>query len=146
MFVNSFARSATLCASIALLCISPNLSAADEVKVVYHMVEGLAQAQRAIANIRNHLDADPSAKIVVVGNGEGVMFMIEDAKDRNGNPFEVAIQDLTSKGVEFVACRNTLTARKIDPARVLPEARIVQSGVAEVARLQAKEAYSYLRP
>ncbi len=146
MFVNSFTRTATLCVAVALLCISPNISAADEVRVVYHMVEGLTQAQRAIANIRNHLNADPSAKIVVVGNGEGVMFMIEDAKDRNGNPFEVAIQDLANKGVEFVACRNTLTARNIDPARVLPEARIVQSGVAEVARLQAKEAYSYLRP
>jgi len=146
MFVNKFAHAAVLCAAIALPCFSPSAAAADEVKVVYHMVEGLTQAQRAIANIRNHLNADPSVKIVVVGNGEGVMFMIEDAKDRNGNPFEVAIQDLTSKGVEFVVCRNTLTARKIDPARVLPEARIVQSGVAEVARLQAKEAYSYLRP
>jgi intracellular sulfur oxidation DsrE/DsrF family protein len=146
MFVNKLAHTVALCAAITSPCLSPSASAADEVRVVYHMVEGLTQAQRAIANIRNHLNADPSVKIVVVGNGEGVMFMIEDAKDRNGNPFEVAIQDLTSKGVEFVVCRNTLTARKIDPARVLPEARIVQSGVAEVARLQAKEAYSYLRP
>jgi intracellular sulfur oxidation DsrE/DsrF family protein len=58
----------------------------------------------------------------------------------------VAIQDLASQGVEFRVCRNTLVARKIDEARVLPEARIVESGVAEIARLQAKEAYSYLRP
>jgi hypothetical protein len=34
------------------------------VKVVYHVNENNAQAQNALRNIRNHLTADPSAKIV----------------------------------------------------------------------------------
>jgi hypothetical protein len=38
-------------------------------------------------------------------------------------------------------CNNTLTSRKIDPNRVAMEAKIVPSGVAEVARLQAREGF-----
>lgn len=137
---------AILCAALALPIASHKAIAGDEVKVVYHMADGLDQARRAINYLRNHLRADPSAKIVLVGHDDGIDFMLEGAKDRNGNPFEVAIQDLASQGVEFRLCRNTLVARKIDPATVLPEATIVQSGVAEIARLQARENFSYLRP
>lgn len=142
----NLARAAAMCAALALPMLPSAAQATGEVNVVYHMVDGLEQARHGIGNIRNHLRADPTAHIVVVGHGDGILFMLEGAKDKNGNPFEVAIQDLASQGVEFRVCRNTLVARKIDEARVLPEARIVESGVAEIARLQAKEAYSYLRP
>lgn len=144
--LSHFVRAAVFAVALAPLMSPSEVQAADEIKVVYHMVDGLEQARRGIGNIRNHLRADPSAHIVVVGHGDGILFMLEGAKDKNGNPFEVAIQDLASQGVEFRVCRNTLVARRIDEARVLPEARVVQSGVAEIARLQAKEAYSYLRP
>ena len=116
------------------------------VKVVYHLTAGLDEAQRAMGNIRNHLSADPSARIVVVGNSNGIEFMLDGAQDRNGYPFDATIQDLKSKGVEFRACGNTLTVRKIDRSKVIPDVTIVDSGVAEVARLQAREGFVYLRP
>ena len=116
------------------------------VKTVYHLTNGLEEAQRAMGNIRNHLNADPKAKIVVVGNGNGIEFMLDGAKDRNGNPFDATIQDLKSKGVDFRLCNNTLVTRKIDKSRVIPEVTIVPSGVAEAATLQSREGYSYLRP
>lgn len=116
------------------------------VKAVYHLTGGLDEAQRGMGNIRNHLAADPSAKIVVVTNGNGIEFLLDGAKDRNGSPFEVTVQDLKSKGVEFKVCNNTLVTRKIDRAKVIQEATIVPSGVAEAARLQAREGYVYLRP
>jgi len=34
-----------------------------QVKVVYHLSEGVPQASRAIGNIRNHLNADPMPKL-----------------------------------------------------------------------------------
>ena len=43
-------------------------------------------------------------------------------------------------------CRFTLERNKIDPAKVIPEATLVPSGVAEVSRLQFKEGFAYLRP
>ena len=121
-------------------------SANDPVKVVYHLMEGTDQAMRAMNNIRNHLQADPKAKIVVVTHGQGIDFLLDGTKDRNGQGFESRIAGLANQGVEFRVCRNTLEQRKIHESKVVQEARIVPSGVAEVARLQAKEHFVYLRP
>ena len=117
-----------------------------QIKTVYHLTNGLEEASRGLGNIRNHLAADPKAKITVVSNGNGIEFLLEGAKDKNGNPYEIIVQDLKSKGVDFRVCNNTLVTRKIDPKRVLQEAAIVPSGVAEAAKLQAREGYVYLRP
>ncbi|MDT7928661.1 DsrE family protein, partial [Tepidimonas sp.] len=95
---------------------------------------------------RNHLAADPSAKIVVVTHGLGIDFLLEGATNQQDQPFAGAVADLANKGVEFRVCNNTLVARKIDAAKLLPEAKIVPSGVAEVAKLQAREGFVYLRP
>lgn len=118
----------------------------DPVKVVYHMNEDVARAPQAIRNIRNHLTADPKAKIVVVSHAAGINFLLKDAKDANGNPFEVAVQDLSSKGVEFRVCEFTLQSRKLDRSALIEDVKYVPSGVAEVSRLQAREGYAYLKP
>lgn len=121
--------------------------AADEpVKVVYHMSEGIPQASRAINNIRNHLSADPTAKIVVVAHGLGIDFLLNGAVNQMEQPFAGAVADLASKGVEFRVCNNTLVSRKIDKNNVMMEAKVVPSGVAETANLQAKQGFVYLRP
>lgn len=121
-------------------------SASEPIRVVYHMSEGIPQASRAMNNIRNHLAADPSAKIVVVTHGLGIDFLLEGATNQMEQPFSGAISDLASKGVEFRVCNNTLVSRKIEATKLAMESKIVPSGVAEVARLQARENYVYLRP
>jgi intracellular sulfur oxidation DsrE/DsrF family protein len=135
-----------LAAALSVASLLAVAAPGDPVKVVYHMNEGVERAPQAIRNIRNHLTADPKAKIVVVSHAAGINFLLKDAKDANGNPFEVAVQDLVSKGVEFRVCEFTLKSRNIDPKMVLEEARLVPSGVAEVARLQAQEGFVYLKP
>jgi hypothetical protein len=127
---------------------APAAAAAGEgpVKVVYHVNEGNAQALNALRNIRNHLTADPSAKIVVVTHAGGINFLLDGAQDANGAPFEATVQDLKSKGVDFRVCQFTLQRNNIDPKKVIPEASLVPSGVAEVSRLQFKEGFAYLRP
>lgn len=130
-----------------LLATSFQAQAADDViKTTYHMSEGIPQASRAIANIRNHLAADPKAKIVVVAHGLGIDFLLQGATNQMDQPFAGAIANLANQGVEFRVCNNTLTTRKIDPNTVAMEAKIVPSGVAEVARLQAREGFVYMRP
>lgn len=116
------------------------------VKVVYHLSDGIPQATRAIQNIRNHLAADPTAKIVVVTHGAGIDFLLDGATNTNQQSFAGSIGDLSAKGVGFFVCNNTLVSRNIDPSKVAMEAKIVPSGVAEVASLQAREGYVYLRP
>ena len=134
---------AAFLASAALVAIA---APGDPIKVVYHMNEGVERAPQAIRNIRNHLNADPKAKIVVVSHAAGINFLLRDAKDPNGNPFEVAVQDLVSKGVEFRVCEYTLTSRNIDKKQMIDDVKYVPSGVAEVARLQTQEGYAYLKP
>jgi uncharacterized protein len=114
-------------------------------KVVYHISDS-GNAMQALGNIRNHLNASPNASIVVVTHGAGVDFLLEDAKDKNGNPYDAVVQELSNRKVQFRVCNNTLEGRKIDRKRVLPEAKVVPSGVAEVARLQSQEGYAYIKP
>ena len=120
--------------------------AEEAIKTVYHMSEGIPQASRAMNNIRNHLAADPKAKIVVVTHGLGIDFLIDGATNQMDQPFAGGVSDLVSKGVEFRVCNNTLVSRKISADKLLMEAKVVPSGVAEVAKLQAKEGFVYLRP
>ena len=117
-----------------------------QVKVVYHLNDGIAQASRAIGNIRNHLSADPLAKIVVVTHGQGIDFLLDGATNAAGQSFAGSIGELSGKGVEFRVCNNTLVTRSIGKERVAMEAVVVPSGVVEVAKLQAKEGFVYVRP
>lgn len=114
-------------------------------KVVYH-VNDSANASAALQNINNHLAANPKATVVVVTHGKGIDFLLEGAQDANGNPYDIRVQALKAKGVDFAVCNNTLKGRKIDPKTVLPEAKIVPSGVAEIGKLQAQAGYVYLKP
>ena len=133
-------------AALALAGAAVSAQAAGPVKAVYHLNEGIQQASRALANIRNHLKAAPDTRIVVVTHGAGIEFLLEGAQDARGRPFSGAIGDLANRGVQFRVCNNTLVARDIPKEQVIMEATIVESGVAEVARLQAVEGYAYLRP
>ena len=88
--------------------------------VVYH-VNDSSIARLALNNVKNHLSANPQAHIVVVTHGKGVDFLLEGAKDQQGNPFDITAQELKAKGVEFDVCNNTLVGRKIDPASSNPK-------------------------
>jgi uncharacterized protein len=133
---------------MGLFAVPSQVSAAKDepVKVVYHVSEGLDQATAALRNIRNHLSADATAKIVVVTHANGIDFLLDGAKDKNGNEYQSNVQELVKRGVEFRVCKITLERRMIDAKRVIEEAKLVPSGVAEVAKLQAKEGFVYLKP
>ena len=101
---------------------------------------------RSLANINNELNASPTDKIVVVTHGPGIDFLLNNAKDSKGREFSGQVSALVGRGVEFKVCNNTLQTRKLDASSLLMEASVVPSGVAEVARLQAKEGFVYLKP
>ncbi len=122
---------------------SPNVA---EDKVVYHINDTRAQAVNALRNIGNHLEVNPKAKIVVVTHAGGVDFLFDGAKDANGNPYNISVEQLKGRGVQFDVCDITLRNRKLTRSRFIPEASFVPSGVAEITRLQQREGYAYLRP
>lgn len=130
----------------AVLTALVGLASAQDTKTVYHVNTGVESAAAALNNVQNHLNAEPRAKIVVVTHGPGIDFLLEGAKDSKGREFSASVSSLSGKGVEFRVCNNTLTTRNIDPGKLLMESKIVPSGVAEIARLQAREGFVYLKP
>ncbi len=137
---------ALVCAASLGLGSAAQAQGTPQVKAAYHVNTDVNTVPAILNNIRNHMNAAPKDKIVVVTHGPGINFLLQDAKDGQGREFTGTVGDLASKGVEFRVCNNTLTSRNINPDRVLMEAKIVPSGVAEVARLQALEGYIYLKP
>ncbi|MGH8707115.1 MAG: DsrE family protein [Burkholderiales bacterium] len=117
-----------------------------EDKVVYHVNDTEEQAVNALRNIGNHLEVNPKARIVVVTHARGVDFLFREQRDKNGNPYHVAVEGLKERGVQFDVCEITLRNRKLARDKFIPEATFVPSGVAEITRLQQREGYAYLRP
>jgi hypothetical protein len=142
--------SALLMAAILAGCtVAPERTSAEPAgpdKVVYHFNAGAEQASAGLEYIRNHLDADPKARIVVVTHAAGVDFLMKGAKTARGNEYRQQVEDLDLQGVQFRVCEITLRERNLRRDQFLPEVRFVPSGVAEVTRLQQREGYAYLRP
>ena len=129
-----------------LLFFSSLATAQQPVRAVYHFSEGAAQASRGLEFIRNHLEADPNAQIVAVAHAAGVDFLMKGAKTERGNEFRGAIEDLDLQGVQFRVCEITLRERNLRREQFLPLVKFVPSGVAEIARLQSREGYAYIKP
>ncbi|MBS0445466.1 MAG: DsrE family protein [Proteobacteria bacterium] len=120
-------------------------SALAQVKAVFHIDNAQEQALAGLRNVKNFLDTEPNASIVVVTHANGVDFLMNDAKDRNGNPYEVAVELLHKRGVRFEVCEITLRNRSLKKEQFIEEAAFVPSGVVELAKLQA-QGYAYIKP
>jgi len=131
-----------LAAFVMSLCA---VAAMAQDKVVYHFDDTATQALKGLRNIKNHLDVDPGAKITAVAHANGVDFLMTDAKDRNGNPYEVAVQELVSRGVKFEVCEITLKNRSLKREQFIQEAGFTPSGVVRIAKLQ-REGGAYIKP
>jgi hypothetical protein len=136
-----------LLALAALATPSGVLAQADRAeRVVYHFNEGIEQASRGLEYIRNHLEVQPKAQIIVVAHAAGVDFLMQGAKTKLGNDYRTPIEDLSLQGVKFAVCEITLRERNLQRGRFVPETSFVPSGVAEITRLQQREGYAYLKP
>lgn len=144
---NLFRRSILILAAVAVVglsgCAATRGWGPD--KAVYHINDS-AHATDVLRNVGNHLSVDPTAKIVIVSHSKGVDFLMEDAKDKNGNPYNIPVEALAAKGVTFDVCEITLKSRKLNKSQFIPEAKFVPSGVGELAKLQYREGYVYIKP
>jgi hypothetical protein len=113
-------------------------------KVVYQISE-TGQALGGLRNIRNHLDVDPTAKIIVVAYGAGVDFLMEGAKDSNGSEFAGPVAALKNQGVKFEVCEITVRSRNLKKEQFLEEVDFTPSGVVRLTKLQLQH-YAYIKP
>ncbi len=135
---------ATLVAG-ALLTGALAVRADDVIKTVYHLPDDRL-ATLAMNNVNNHLAADPGVRIVVVAMSTGVRAFTFGAQDAGGRPYAEWVDQLAAKGVEFRICQNSMNALKVTKKDLIDKVQVVPSGVAEIARLQAREGYVYIRP
>ena len=129
----------------ALVMCSLAARADDAIKTVYHLPDDRL-ATLAMNNINNHLAADPGVKIVVVALSTGVRAFTFGAQDAGGRPYAEWVDQLAPKGVEFRICQNSMNALKLTKKDLIDKVEVVPSGVAEIARLQAREGFAYIHP
>src|SRR3954451_13887733 len=115
------------------------------IKTVYHLQDERL-ATLAMNNVANHVSAQPGVKIVVVAVSTGVRDFTFGAQDAGGRPYAEWVDQLKAKGVEFRICQNSMNALKLTQKDLIENVSTVPSGVAEIARLQAREGYVYIRP
>ena len=130
--------------AIVLLALASAAAWAQD-KVVYHIADTASQALGGLRNVKNHLDTDPTAQITIVTHAQGVDFLMLDAKDRNGNAFEITVQELVKRGVKFEVCEITLQNRNLKRNQFIDEANFTPSGVVRLTKLQ-RQGFAYIRP
>ena len=129
----------------AVVMAQTNARADNTIKTVYHLQDDRV-ATLAMNNIANHVSADPGVKIVVVALSTGVRAFTFGAQGTGGRPYAEWVEQLKANGVEFRICQNSMKALKLTQKDLIENVSTVPSGVAEIARLQAKEGYVYIRP
>ena len=136
-------RFKTTLAAVALMLAAGVALAQD--KVVYHFDNAATQGLKGLRNLRNHLDADPTAKIIAVSHAEGVDMLMEGAKSPNGTEYAPLVSALKSRGVSFEICEITLKNRGLKKDQFIQEADFTLSGVVRLAKLQG-QGYAYIKP
>ena len=131
-------------AAVSLLWLAATAAWAQD-RVVYHIDNTAAQGLKGLRNVRNHLDVDPAAKIIVVTHAEGVDMLMEGAKAANGAEYAPLVSALKSRGVNFEICEITLKNRDLKKEQFIQEASFTPSGVVRIAKLQAQGA-AYIKP
>ena len=130
---------------VLMLCVAAFAASAQD-KVVYHFDSGLEQATKGLRNMRNHLDIDPTAKIIAVAHAEGVDFLMEGAKTSNNQEYAALVSDLSARGVVFEICEITLRNRNLKKEQFILGPGFTPSGVVRIAHLQAREHFAYIKP
>ena len=75
----------TLKKSVAFLVLAgASAVAMAQDTVVYHINDAESSALATLRNMKNHLDTDPTARLTLVAHAQGVDFLMNGAKDKNG--------------------------------------------------------------
>lgn len=95
----------------------------------------------ALNNARNvQVDlGDDAVDMEIVVYGPGIAML------EGGSPVAPRVAAALASGVKVVACENTMKARKLTPADMLPGIGYVPAGVTELMKRQ-QQGYAYIRP
>jgi intracellular sulfur oxidation DsrE/DsrF family protein len=122
----------------------PSVALADFLATKQRAVFQVSDADPAkwnltLSNVGNAQEAiGKDADIEIVAFGPGIDMLKKDS------PVAARVAEAIHNGVHIVACQNTMRARKLAPADMLPDVGYVPSGVVEIMQRE-REGYAYLR-
>lgn len=109
-------------------------------KMIIQLTSSDTTAQKSLVKqLTNVLRAAPNTRIEVVCHNNGITFL-QTATTKHA----AQIREFSARGVDFVACENTMRDRKVKREELLGECRTVPAGVVEIMLKQEKK-WSYLK-
>jgi len=89
--------------------------------------------------LRNMKEAAPTMQMEVVCHGPGMDMLMTDR-----SIVQEKVREFAGRGIVFLACENTITERKLDRSKVLPEAGYVKAGIIHIVERQ-EDGWSYIK-
>lgn len=113
-------------------------------KIVFELTSDGSDQWEAVLNnvdnVRKALGPDSTqVEVVMHAKGIGLALSETDAAD-----LQRRVSELARAGVVFAACANTLEKRNLSREALLPQAVVVDSGVAEIVRKQ-EQGWAYIK-
>lgn len=107
-------------------------------RIIFQLTTPDTAAFRALTRQLNNVLAHwPTAQLEVVAHNKGIAMLQKEKTN-----VQPEISALKMKGVQFIACENTLKQLKIEKSQIIPESGFVPVGIAEiVTRQEAGWAY-----
>lgn len=131
----------TAAATFAQPPAEPQRETPQMLKAVIHINFGTVERQESgLRNVENILKEVPEAQIAVVCHSSGISLLL---KDQTAHADQV--RSLAEKGVQFLACQNTLKRKNLAETELLPGVTTVPSGAVEILRKQ-QQGFGYFRP
>lgn len=119
---------------------APTIVSTKKHKVVIQLTSSDTLVQKAVIRQLGHfLDAAPNSKLEVVCHSNGITFL-QKSLTKQGDK----IRELKARGVDFVACENSMRDRKLKREDLVAECRTVPVGVLEIVMKQEKK-WAYLK-
>jgi intracellular sulfur oxidation DsrE/DsrF family protein len=109
-------------------------------RVVFQLSSPDTAAHRALTRqLQNLLEGLPNAQVEVVVHNKGIS-MLHAQK----TTLATELQGLKDRGVQFVACEQTLKQQKLEKSDILPLAGFVPRGLVEIIQKQEK-GWAYIK-
>lgn len=112
----------------------------EKLKVVFQLTSNDTLVHKALVKqLNNLLTAAPNVHAEVVCHNNGISFLQSAVTKQSAG-----ISELAAKGIDFVACENTLRERKIKKEDLVDDIRTVPAGLVEII-LKQKDNWAYIK-
>ena len=109
-------------------------------RLVMQFTDGDSLSQATVTSqVKNIRTAWPNAEIEVICHGPGLDLLMTSKSKASK-----VIKDLSSQGVVFAACNNTMKRRNIKKEDLIPAAQVVPSAMIELT-LKQEEGWAYVK-